>query len=111
MKRTLLHFCWQGAIVAIILACALGLLPSRASRLRYSIACAAMAFMIMLPAITFCMLETNTQPNPQRFAFAVAPEDFGHALNNSFDRSAGSWAVRFERVLNQWLPAGQNARS
>jgi bla regulator protein blaR1 len=93
---TLLHFCWQGSIVAIILACALGLIPLRASRLRYSIACAAMAFMAMLPAITFCVLETNTQPKPQRFAIAVAAEDFGHALNNRFG---------FERVLDQSLPA------
>jgi beta-lactamase regulating signal transducer with metallopeptidase domain len=97
---TLLHFCWQGSIVAIILACSLGLIPLRASRLRYSITCTAMAFMVMLPAITFCML--NTQPKPQRFAIAVAAED---ALNNSFDRSAGPWTVRFERVLNQSLPA------
>src|SRR5271154_4814401 len=102
---TLLHFCWQGSIVAIIVACALGLIPLRASRLRYSIACAAMAFMVMLPAITFCALETNTQPKPQRFAIAVAAEDFGHALNNRFDQSAGPWTIRFERVLNQSLPA------
>jgi beta-lactamase regulating signal transducer with metallopeptidase domain len=101
----LLHFCWQGSIVAIILACALRLIPLRASRLRYSIACAAMAFMVMLPAITFCVLETNTQPKPQRFAIAVAAEDFGRALNNRFDQSAGPWTVRFERVLNQSLPA------
>lgn len=49
---TLLHFCWQGALVGIGLACALDLLPSRASRLRYSIACAAMALMVLLPAGT-----------------------------------------------------------
>jgi beta-lactamase regulating signal transducer with metallopeptidase domain len=61
-----------------------------------------MVFMVMLSAITFCMLETNTQP--QQFAIAVA-EDFGHALNNSFGQSAGPWTVRFERVLNQSLPA------
>jgi beta-lactamase regulating signal transducer with metallopeptidase domain len=100
----LLHFCWQGTIVAIVLACTLGLLPLRASRLRYLIACAAMAFMVMLPAITFCMLETNTQPKPQRFAIAVA-DDFGRALNNSFDQSAGPWTIRSERVLNRSLPA------
>jgi beta-lactamase regulating signal transducer with metallopeptidase domain len=102
---TLLHFCWQGSIVAIILACALGLIPLRASRLRYSIACAAMAFMVMLPVISFCMLETNTQPKPQRFAIAVAAGDFGHALNNRLDQSAGLFTVRFERLLNQSLPA------
>jgi beta-lactamase regulating signal transducer with metallopeptidase domain len=102
---TLLHFFWQGSIVAIILACALGLIPLRASGLRYSIACAAMAFMVMLPAITFCVLETKTQPKPQRFAISVAAEDLGHALNNRFDQSVGPRTIRFLRVLNQSLPA------
>jgi beta-lactamase regulating signal transducer with metallopeptidase domain len=95
---TLLHFCWQGSIVAIILACALRPIPLRASRLRYLIACTAMAFMVMLPAITFCVLETNTQPKPQRFA------DFSHARNTRFDQSAGPWTVRFEGVLNRSMP-------
>jgi len=102
---TLLHFCWQGTIVAIILACALGLFPSRASRARYSIACAAMALMVMLPAITFYMLAKNAQPKPQRFAAAVPVESFSHMLNNQFDLSAEPWTVRLERVLNQSLPA------
>ncbi len=91
---TLLNFCWQGTIVAFILACTLGLLPSRASRARYSIACAALALMVMLPAITFYMLAANTQPKPPRFAVAVAVEGFSHLLNNRFNLSAEPWTVR-----------------
>jgi beta-lactamase regulating signal transducer with metallopeptidase domain len=102
---TLLHFCWQGAVAAIMLACALGLIPLRASRLRYFVACAAMVFMVVLPAITFCVLETETPLKPQRFAVTVAAEDFGRTLNRLIDPSAGLWTVRFERVLNQRLPA------
>ena len=98
---TLLDFCWQGAIVGIILASALGLLPLRASRLRYAVACAAMALMIVLPAITFGVLATN----PQRFVIAAAAEDFGHVLNKSDDQSAEPWILQFEKVLNQLLPA------
>ena len=69
---TLLDFCWQGAIVAIVLACARGLVPLRASRLRYAMACAAMALMIVLPAITFCVLAAN----PQRFAIVARRRGF-----------------------------------
>ena len=42
-----------------------------------------MAFMVMLPAITFCVLEA--QPKPQPFAIPVAAENLGHALNSLFD--------------------------
>ena len=102
---TLLNFCWQGTIVAFILACALSLLPSRGSRARYSIACAAMALMATLPAITFYMLAANTRPKPRPFAVTAAVEGFSHLLNNRFDLSADPWTVRLERVLNQSLPA------
>jgi beta-lactamase regulating signal transducer with metallopeptidase domain len=64
-----------------------------------------MALMVMLPAITFYMLETNAQPKPQRFAAPAAVEGFSHLLNNRFDLSAEPWTVRLERVLNQSLPA------
>jgi beta-lactamase regulating signal transducer with metallopeptidase domain len=96
---TLLDFCWQGAIVAIVLACARGLVPLRASRLRYAMACAAMALMIVLPAITFCVLAAN----PQRFAIVAAAADFGHALNKSVDQPAEPLILQFEKILNQSL--------
>jgi beta-lactamase regulating signal transducer with metallopeptidase domain len=102
---TLLHFCWQGALVGVGLACALDFLPSRASRLRHFIACAAMALMVMLSVGTFYMLATNEQPRLQRFAIAAVDEHISHALNNSFDYPAESWSVRLERVLDQSLPA------
>ena len=37
---TLVHFCWEGALVALLLACTLAILPSQASQLRYAVACA-----------------------------------------------------------------------
>jgi beta-lactamase regulating signal transducer with metallopeptidase domain len=101
---TLLHFCWQGALVGIGLACALDFLPSRASRLRHTIACAAMALMVLLTASTFCMLATNKQPTPQRFAITTVDERISHARNNSFDHPAESLTIRLERVLDQSLP-------
>src|ERR1700679_4034628 len=101
---TLLHFCWQGAIVAILLACALGLLPSRASQLRYTVACAAAAWMVMLPAITFCMLAANTLSNPHQAAGAVADAGFSYAFYNSFGQPLERWIIPFEKALNQSLP-------
>ena len=44
---TLLHFLWQGAIIALLLACLLSVLPAHA-RLRYAAGCAAMALMVVV---------------------------------------------------------------
>jgi uncharacterized protein (TIGR03435 family) len=109
---TLLHFCWQGAMAGVLLACVLGLLPLRASRLRYASACAAMALMFVLPAITFCVLAANTQTKPQQPSIAFTAEQQSYALNNSFSRSAEpwtahqsaeTWTVRLEGVIDQSL--------
>lgn len=98
---TLIHFCWQGGLVAIILACGLGLIPLRFSRLRYAIACAAMAIMLALPLFTFCILAANTQ----EFAISAAASGSSHAISGSFDQPAEPWITQCERILNQWLPA------
>jgi TonB family protein len=63
---TLLHFCWQGAGVALALWCALGLLPARWTRARYGAACLALALMVALPVGTFARLAAEVRP--------VAPE-------------------------------------
>ena len=50
---TLLHFVWQGTIVAILLAIVLGLLRGRSPQLRYGAACCALALMLILPLVTW----------------------------------------------------------
>ena len=42
----LLHFVWQGALVAAVLAIALSVAPVRAARVRYGLACAALLAMV-----------------------------------------------------------------
>lgn len=70
---TLLHFFWQGAIVALLLACVLGVLPSNA-RLRYAAGCAAMALMAALPLITFGILLAKSHPATIHYAMPPAAE-------------------------------------
>ena len=50
---TLLHFLWQGTVVAILLASVLGLLSRRPPQLRYVAACCALVFMLVLPLVTW----------------------------------------------------------
>jgi beta-lactamase regulating signal transducer with metallopeptidase domain len=49
----LLHFLWQGALVALLLAGVLSLLEKRAANIRYAVACGALGLMLILPALTF----------------------------------------------------------
>jgi TonB family protein len=53
---TLLHFLWQGTLIAAILACLLSLLSERSPQPRYLAACTALVLMIATPIITFTRL-------------------------------------------------------
>ena len=57
----LLHFLWQGALVAIILACVLALLSRRSAQPRYLAACVALVLMTILPFITFARILATGQ--------------------------------------------------
>ena len=61
---TLLHFLWQGALIALILAALLWLLKNHVSSLRYGLACASLALMFLCPMITYRVLETRTPTKP-----------------------------------------------
>ena len=49
---TLLHFVWQGAIIALFAALALHVLRAARPQLRYMAACAALGVMLAAPAVT-----------------------------------------------------------
>ncbi|HVW02560.1 MAG TPA: hypothetical protein VHB77_19545, partial [Planctomycetaceae bacterium] len=53
LGAALMHFLWQGAIVALLLATALSALRRRSANLRYMIACAALVSMAACPVATF----------------------------------------------------------
>jgi len=61
---TLLHFLWQGALVAVLLAGALAFLRHRSSRVRYAASCAAIVLMLVCAAATFLELRfTGERPS------------------------------------------------
>jgi hypothetical protein len=53
---TLLHFVWQGALVALVLWLLLAGLAGASSRARYLLRCAAFTLMVLSPALTFAWL-------------------------------------------------------
>ena len=66
---TLLHFLWQGALVALILACILALLSGRSAQHRYLAACCALVLIVALPLVTFTRLITAPQDATQTTIF------------------------------------------
>src|SRR5262249_21759238 len=67
---TLIHFLWQGAIVAIALACVLLLLRRKAPTTRYAAGCAAMMLMLLFAGATFIDFAFSTKGSvaaPVRF--------------------------------------------
>ena len=56
----LLHFLWQGALLALLLAGLLRLLRGRSANARYLAACAALLLMLVSPAVTFWRTSRQT---------------------------------------------------
>lgn len=67
---TLLHFLWQGALIALMLAILLWLLKANRPNLRYSLSCASLALMLVCPIVTYFVLR---QPSTETSSAAIAP--------------------------------------
>jgi TRAP-type C4-dicarboxylate transport system substrate-binding protein/beta-lactamase regulating signal transducer with metallopeptidase domain len=61
---TLLHFLWQGTLIALTLAVLVWLLRNRHPSLRYGLACASLAVMLVCPIITYLVLDSRHSTPP-----------------------------------------------
>lgn len=112
---TLLHFVWQGALIAVLTAAALAVLRRSAADVRYVVATIAMSLMLMMPLMTATELsrasettnvaapgggaETAPAPAPAH-ADALAP-----AAPRTLTAAAIAKAAAIERVrVESWLP-------
>ncbi|MBI4551491.1 MAG: HEAT repeat domain-containing protein [Candidatus Latescibacteria bacterium] len=60
----LVHFVWQGVLIAGVLACSLRLLRDRSATIRYLLCCGALWMMLCLPIITGGLVYEATVPRP-----------------------------------------------
>ena len=72
---SLIHFLWQGAAVALVLAVMLALLRHRSAQLRWALSCAALALMSLLPVGTAWVVRVDAlaQPAPAPAPIAADP--------------------------------------
>jgi TonB family protein len=101
---TLLHFCWQGAVVAALLWCVLQVVDERRSQLRYAACCVSLGLMVALPAATLFHLGAADY----RLALALrdAPMDAGLTLTvRAADAGVGgAWWARAAATLDRSMP-------
>lgn len=65
---TLIHFLWQGAMLALLLAIGLTLLRSRPAQMRYTLSCLVLVALALCPLLTFLLLA----PHPATAFVGVA---------------------------------------
>jgi len=68
---TLIHFVWQGAAIALLLAITLRALHRRSASVRYLVACAALGLVVVMPLVTMPFVEV-TEP-PAEVGSAIEP--------------------------------------
>jgi TonB family protein len=101
---TLLHFLWQGAVVAAALWCALRLLNGRSSPARYTAACLALGLMILAPMATFAHIASAEYSMRSVASFSVVAVDPGMLMPVGIAEPAASWPVRAAAALDHCIP-------
>jgi len=101
---TLLHFCWQGAVIALLLECVLGVLPTRTAQTRYATACAAMAAMVVLPLVTFAVLAADAHTVSSPYGLASGVASYSPAVHG-IGQLHEPWTMRCKQALDQSLSA------
>ena len=91
---TLIHFVWQGGLLAIAVAAGLRLCRRRSPAARYAIACAGLTAMLAAPAITAGILleRSATLPAESHVALRVTG-------NTAADRAAGD---EWRQANHEW---------
>ncbi|MCH8120817.1 MAG: M48 family metalloprotease [Planctomycetes bacterium] len=116
---TLLHFVWQAAVVASLLAILLRVLRKSTPSLRYTLACLALALIVLLPVITLQLVPVSAPHSAAHIEPAPAPavlsiEEMPPAettiveepvqLESVAPISADSWKQRTIETLEPALP-------
>lgn len=79
---TLLHFLWQGTLLAVLLVVLLKLLRNMSSNTRYLVSCVVLVFMLVTPVVTWVRLNVTLEDNgaiAESFSFAI--QDHSRAAN------------------------------
>jgi TonB family protein len=91
LTSALLHFLWQGLLVALILWGALFLLRKRSANSRYLAACVALALLTLAPVVTTGILYTQAASAPSASIVAPSPAHQAHAAQDAPGTPRQAW--------------------
>ena len=100
LRTALLHFVWQGAVVAFLLWIGLFFMRRRSANARYLASCLGLATLVALPVLTACLVYTQpvASRTTERF-FATVPQTVAAVWTGSVAStptwlaSLGGWAI------------------
>ena len=104
----LLHFLWQGCLIALLPFVVRTLSPRQSARLRYGTACLALLLMALTPPITFSLLERPGAPgsglvlNSERLV--ESPSSGPWISFTSLESFSPPWLQTIEAGVSPWLP-------
>lgn len=99
---TLLHFCWQGASIALLLWCTLQLLTRRPAQQRYLATCIALGLMIFLPLATLTQIGLHEYRLAAELRASALPDDTSLVLQAGLGDGA-SWLAGIAAALDPYL--------
>ncbi len=106
----LLHFIWQGALIAVLTANIMSLLRRRAAEVRYLVGCGAMLMMLASPIVTTMIIAASTPGKPALTSKAsrqsVATGDGMTVLPEAASSATSSdlWRERLTGWITEGLP-------
>ena len=104
---TLLHFVWQGCLIALLPFVIRTLSTRQAARLRYGTACLGLLLMAVTPPITFSLLRGPGAPaglmlNSERTLDGLSSGRW--ISTTSLESFSPSWLETIEAGVSPWLP-------
>jgi beta-lactamase regulating signal transducer with metallopeptidase domain/peptidoglycan/xylan/chitin deacetylase (PgdA/CDA1 family) len=101
---TLIHFIWQGALVALLFIGIRATLRSHSANTRYAAACVAMLLMLILPLATFLITRASFTETSAGRQFSIRPPNIAAPLRKTADLSHGQFNSAAEADPDEMLP-------
>lgn len=97
---TLIHFLWQGTVIAAIYAIARNSMARSSPRARYMLGCIALAAMVAAPLLT---LSLHPSPNLTSISHAQTPTDVRTAITTNLANTKEIVATSPSHAYLQWV--------
>ena len=99
---TLLHFLWQGSLIAVMLWCTLSLMERRSSDARYGAACVALLAMMVFPLLTF--LHLAGEEYNSLVAAPISVDARSVAVYAGVGAGPASWSSHLTPAIDRLMP-------